>query len=208
MRGVTRRPSRVDLSTLGPNYQAIFGNPLAKFCFGAVLIEGAVLFGLLPYIATLLHQAGETRATIAGLVIAGYGIGGVIYTFSVSLLLRHVGERRLMWSGGILMALCLIIVGVRPSWQVQFVTLLVLGFSFYMLHGSIQVFVTELAPQARGSAAALHSAFFFFGQALGPICYGIGFAKIGTAASLSIGALLLAVTGIVCARSLRHRPAV
>jgi predicted MFS family arabinose efflux permease len=94
---------------------------------------------------------------------------------------------------------------VRPSWQVQFLTLLVLGFSFYMLHGSIQVFVTELAPQARGSAAALHSAFFFLGQALGPVCYGIGFAKIGPAASLSIGALLLAVTGIVCARWLRHR---
>jgi len=207
LRGVTRRPSRVDWSTIGPNYRAIFGNPLAKYCFGAVLIEGAVLFGLMPYIATLLHEAGETRAAIAGLVIAGFGIGGVIYTFSVSLLLRQVGEPRLMWSGGMLMALCLILVGLRPPWQVQFLALLVLGFSFYMLHGPIQVFVTELAPQARGSAAALHSAFFFFGQALGPVGYGIGFAALGAPTSLSIGAVLLALTGIVCARSLRHRPA-
>ena len=53
---------------------------------------------------------------------------------------------------------------------------MLLGFGFYMLHGCIQIYVTELAPAARGSAMALHSFFFFLGQAVGPIVYGVGLA--------------------------------
>ena len=109
---------------------------------------------------------------------------------------------RSMWSGGLMMAVCLAVVAVRPAWHVQLLALFVLGFAFYMLHGCIQVHVTELAPQARGSAAALHSAFFFLGQAIGPIYYGIGFAQIGVGPSLGVGAAALATTGIVCAVNL------
>ena len=42
------------------------------------------------------------------------------------------------------------------------------GFGFYLLHGCIQVHVTELSPTARGAAASLHSCFFYLGQAAGP----------------------------------------
>ena len=63
-----KAPGRFDLSTLAPNYRAIFGNPLAKICFGAVFLEAVFMYGVFPYIATMLHQAGETRASIAGIV--------------------------------------------------------------------------------------------------------------------------------------------
>ena len=43
------------------------------------------------------------RASIAGVVIAGFGIGGVIYTFMVAWLLANIGERRLMAAGGMTM---------------------------------------------------------------------------------------------------------
>jgi predicted MFS family arabinose efflux permease len=198
------QPARFDLSTVAPNYRAIFGNPLAKICFGTVFLEGIFLFGLFPYIASLLYAAGETRASIAGLVIAGFGVGGVTYTLMVSWLLGRVGERRLMVGGGILMGLALIVVAMRLPWPFEFVDFMLMGFAFYMLHGCVQVFVTELAPEARGSSTALHSAFFFFGQALGPVVYGFGFAHVGVAASLSVGAGVLVIAGITCAGLLRH----
>jgi predicted MFS family arabinose efflux permease len=205
LRGVdSERPARFDLSVVAPNYRAIFGNPLAKICFGAVFLEGIFLFGLFPYIASLHYAAGETRASIAGLVIAGFGVGGVIYTLVVAWLLSRIGVQRLMAGGGILMGFALIVVALRLPWPYEFVDFMLMGFAFYMLHGCVQVFVTELAPEARGSSTALHSAFFFFGQALGPVVYGFGFAEVGVAASLSVGAGVLALTGVTCASLLRH----
>ena len=63
---------------------------------------------------------------------------------------------------------------MRLHWPVEFVNFVLLGFGFYMLHAVIQIYASELAPTARGSAMALHSFFFFFGQAIGPIVYGAG----------------------------------
>jgi predicted MFS family arabinose efflux permease len=203
--GMNEMPGRFDLSTFLPKYRAVFRNPLAKFCFGAVFFEAIFMYGFFPYMATMLHTEGETRASIAGIVIAGFGVGGIAYTFMVSWLLAHVGEKRLMAGGGMVMGFCLIVVALRAPWPVEFANFALLGFGFYMLHGCIQVYVTELAPTARGSSTAGHSAFFFLGQAIGPIVYGIGIASIGITPVLIFGTLVLACTGFVCAQNLRHQ---
>ena len=174
-----RRASIAPRSCRG--FRAIFTNPLAKICFGSVFLEGIALFGVFPYVATLLVAQGELRASIAGVVIAGFGIGGILYSFTVALMLRHIGERGLMIGGGLVMALGLLGIASGAPWPVQFVMFLALGFGFYMLHGCIQVYVTELAPSARASAMSLHSAFFFLGQGIGPVAYGAGLAQLGTA---------------------------
>ena len=59
-----------------------------------------------------------------------------------------------MAAGGMVMAFCLIVIALRAPWPVEFVNFMLLGFGFYLLHGCIQVYVTELAPAARGSATA------------------------------------------------------
>src|SRR5215472_10623785 len=207
-RSIGEKPGRFDLSTLIPNYRAIFSNPMAKYCFGAVFVEAIFLFGVFPYMAGLLQTEGVMRASIAGVVISGFGIGGVIYTFMVAWLLAHVGEGRLMTAGGITMGACLVVIALRMPWPVEFVNFMVLGFGFYLLHGCIQVFVTELAPAARGSATAAHSFFFFLGQAVGPVVYGIGIANVGITAVLLTGAAALAVTGWVCGLNMRRQPVV
>ena len=61
----------------------------------------------------------------------------------------------------------------------EFANFMLLGFGFYMLHAVIQIYASELAPAARGSAMALHSFFFFLGQAVGPVVYGAGLSSIG-----------------------------
>jgi len=92
-RSMNESPGRFDLSTFIPNYRAVFSNPLAKYCFGAVFIEALFLFGVFPYMAVLLQDAGEPRASIAGVVIAGFGIGGVIYTMMVMACRAHKREK-------------------------------------------------------------------------------------------------------------------
>ncbi len=199
-------PGRFDLSSLGPNYRTIFGNPLAKICYGAVLLEALFLFGIFPHMAALLQADGETRASIAGLVIAGFGIGGIVYTFMVSWLLATIGERRLMLSGGAVMAFCLLAIALRLSWPWEFAIFMLAGFGFYLLHGIIQIYASELAPAARGSTMALHSCFFFLGHAAGPVVYSVGIAGVGLTPVLLTGAASLVAVGIICARRLR-RPA-
>ncbi len=199
--------ARTSLRSLPATYAGIFRNPLAKVCYGAVLIEAICLFGLMPYVAGLLAERGEPRATIAGLVMAGFGVGGIVYASAVSALLARLGERGLMLGGGTLMGCGLMLVALPLPWPVQGVDFICLGLGFYMLHGVIQIYASELAPTARGSAMAMHSASFFLGNALGPVAYGWTLPTVGlTATVVPAGAILIGV-GIVCARRLRRGPA-
>ena len=197
---------RFDFGSFIPNYRAVFSNPLAKYCFGAVFLEAIFLFGVFPYVAVLLRNEGVTNASIAGVVIGGFAVGGIIYTMSVSRLLSHFTERRLMAAGGMTMAFCLIVIALRLPWPVEFANFVLVGFGFYLLHGCIQVYVTELAPAARGSAMAGHSAFFFLGQATGPVVYGLGLSSgVGIIPVLLLGAAVLTATGWICALRLRRK---
>src|SRR6185437_506139 len=205
-RGMAEPTGRFDLSTFIPNYRAVLSNPLAKYCFGAVFVEAIFLFGVFPYVAVLLHSEGVTGASIAGVVIGGFAVGGIIYTISVSRLLSYFVERQLMAAGGMTMAFCLVVVALRLPWPVEFANFVLVGFGFYLLHGCIQVYVTELAPAARGSAMAGHSAFFFLGQAAGPVVYGLGLSSgIGIVPVLLLGAVVLTATGWICALRLRRK---
>jgi Arabinose efflux permease len=179
--------SKGELAGNSASYRAIFANPLTKYCFGGVLMEGIFLFGIFPYVAQLLHQIGEQRATIAGLVIAGFGVGGILYSLVIPWLLPRLGQSRLMFTGGLLMGLGLIVLAFLPSWPIQLALFALFGLAFYLLHGVIQIYVTELAPSARSSAAAFHSTFFFLGQSIGPIYYRIAMAQVGLAPSLFVG---------------------
>jgi predicted MFS family arabinose efflux permease len=200
-----KEPMTFSLASVPTHYRIIFGNPLAKFCYGAVFLEGIFLFGLFPYVAPLLHEAGEPRAAIAGAVVAAFGVGGLIYSATVSQLLGRFGERRLMLAGGALMGAMLMAYAIPAGWPVKVMDFVVLGFAFYLLHGVIQIYATELSPSARGSSMALHSAFFFFGQALGPVVYRFGLANVGLVATLVISGLVIIGVGLTCAANLRRR---
>jgi len=199
-------PGRFDLSTLGPNYRTILGNPVAKYCFGVVFVEAALVFGIFPHVASLMAAAGESRAAIAGIVIAGFGIGAIAYTLAVSRLLAVFSGRVLMLSGGVIIACCFVIIALRLPWYFEFANFVLLGFGMYFLHGYVQVTATELAPAARGSAMALHSAAFFGGQAVGPLLYGRGFTGIGVMPTLLAAAAALLLVGVVAALTVRRPP--
>ena len=191
------------LSTMLANYRAVVVNPLAKICFGAVFFDSFFVFGLFPYTATILEAQGETSATIAGVIIAAFGGGAIVYSAVVRRLLVLMGDRWLMAGGGFVTAVCLAVIPLHPPWPVQAVNFLIMGVAFFMLHGSIQVYVTELAPVARASAMALHSSSFFLGMAIGPLFYAVGFEQLGLAWTFVIAAVGFAAIGVWSAATLR-----
>lgn len=202
------RPPRTNLSMLRTGYRTIFGNPNARVCYAAVFVEGCCVLGLFPYIANFLFELGETSLSIAGIVIAGFAVGGLVYTLTVSRLLPRIGVKGLMLSGATLVGLQLIVVAMGPQWKLQALSLIFMGWGFYMIHGCLQVFASELSVEARATALSLHSFFFFMGQTIGPIAYGFGILHVGKVPTLLSAAAVMIVLGVVCARLLRQtRPA-
>lgn len=195
---------RFSLRAIPSTYLAVVANPRAKFCFLAVFLEGIAIFGLFPYIAVLLKNAGEPRAAIAGIVIAGFSVGGLVYSMTVSGFMRRLTQPQMMLAGAAMAASGILVVAMNPHWQVQFSALMLVGVGFYLLHACIQVEATELLPSARGTAISMHSQFFFLGNAAGPVIYGLAFAQLGAAPSVVLGALLILLVGIMCTQTLRR----
>jgi predicted MFS family arabinose efflux permease len=183
-------------------YREIFRIRNARICYATVALEGFFLFGIIPYVAVLLLAGGEPRASIAGLVVAAFAVGGMAYSLSVRQLLNWFGQKYVMMVGGGFVSLGLIVVAFGPSWPVQAVAFAVMGCGFYMLHASIQVYVTEFAPATRSSAVAFHTFSFFVGGGLSPIVYGLGIETIGPTITLVIAAVAMTIVGVVSAQLL------
>jgi predicted MFS family arabinose efflux permease len=195
---------RTNLSALRHGYRTIFSNPNA-LCYAAVFIEGCCVLGLFPYLASFLFELGETSLSIAGIVIAGFAVGGLFYTFTVSRFLPQLGVKGMMILGGSVVGLQLAVIAFGPIWKVQAISLLFMGWGFYTIHGCLQVFASELSVEARATAMSLHSFFFYMGQTVGPIAYGFGILNVGKTPTLLTSAVIIVALGFACARLLRQK---
>ena len=198
-------PPKTNLKMLRHGYRTIFANPNA-LCYAAVFIEGCCVLGLFPYLASFLFDLGEKSLSIAGIVIAGFAVGGLLYTMTVSRFLPRLGVNGMMITGGALVGLQLAAIAFGPGWKIQVTCLMLMGWGFYMIHGCLQVFASELSVEARATALALHSFFFFMGQTVGPIAYGFGIQHAGKTTTLLTAAVIITTLGFACARLLRQRP--
>ena len=187
------------------NYGAVMQNPRAYVCFAVVVVEGAAIYGWLPFVGATLVQNGMGGTKEAGLIIGSLAIGGLIYSATVGAILRIVPRSTLMILGGLFAAFGLALLSLRVPWPVQASFMAVLGFGFFMLHNSVQTEVSELAPQARASAFALHSFSFYIGQAFGPAIYATSLPRVGVPVTLGIAGTAFFLVGIMAFALLRRR---
>ena len=198
-------PPKTSFSALKHGYRTILANPNAPVCYSAVFIEGCCVLGLFPFVASFLFDLGETSLSIAGIVIAGFAVGGLFYTMTVSRFLPRLGVKGMMIAGATLVGIQLVAVAFGPGWRIQALNLMVMGWGFYMIHGCLQVFASELSVEARATALSLHSFFFFMGQTVGPIAYGFGLQHAGKVPTLMTSAVIMIALGLVCAKLLQQR---
>src|ERR1700712_2188301 len=102
---IAHNPTKMDFGVLRHGYRTIFANPNAKISYTAVFIEGCCVLGLFPFVASFLFELGVTSLSISGLVIAGFAVGGLFYTMTVSRFLPWLGVQGMMISGGLMMGL-------------------------------------------------------------------------------------------------------
>lgn len=207
-RGMTvAKPKPFNLTAAIAGFRGVLADPRAKFCFGSVFFEGIVIHGMFPYVALLLLASGQTHSSYAGIVIGAFGFGGIVFSLLLPFLVARLSERRLMLSGTAGAATAFLLIALAMQWYVQAAIFMMFGLGFYMLHNCIQVHVTDLTQTARGAALSMHSSAFFSGQAIGPIYYGYAFGHWGVHVPPLIGAAVIVMVGLTCARFLKHRRA-
>ena len=186
------------------NYLALMRMPAARILYFSVAVEGGFVFGSFPYFAPDLEARGIGSTAEAGLAVAAFGIGGLIYAVSAKQMLRRLGQNRMVLLGGVLCAAAFAGFAFAPAARLFIGAGLGLGVGMFMIHNSIQTRVVEVAPRARGTAVALHAFHFFLGQTIGPVVFGLILHHASArAAFLAGGACLLALAGLLAA----HRPA-
>lgn len=141
--------------------------PWARVVLSSVFLEGALVFGTLAFIPTILHLRLGLSLTAAGSLVMLFGIGGLGFALFSPILVRALGERRLIRIGVSLMAAAMVTIGYSPAWWLSLPACLLFGLGFYMMHNTLQINATQMAPERRGAAVAAFAFCFFFGQALG-----------------------------------------
>ena len=201
----TRKPFTLAGARAG--YAQVLANPRAPICYATVFCGGLANYGVFPHLAHLFEMRGVGGVREAGMAVAGFGLGGILYSFAVGAIVRRLGMFAMMRLGGIIAGSALATLALTQAWQIAALAFIGLGIGFYMVHNSMQTQASELAPAARGSAMALHACFFFLGISLGPPVTGFGFAQFGPTATLLGLAAFASVIGATSAALLTARGA-
>jgi len=141
--------------------------PWVRVILATVFVEGVLLFGATAFIALDLHLRFGLSLGASGSTVAVFPLGGIVFATFAGRIVPRLGERGLALGGGACVALGFVGLALTPAaaWAVP--CIVVLGLGLYMLHNTLQVHATQMAPEARGGALALFACSLFTGQSLG-----------------------------------------
>jgi len=167
--------------------------------------EGAALFGGYSFVGSDLRERFQVGYDLIGLIVSGFGLGGLIYAAAAPLLVRRLGETGLALGGGLVLAAAFALIGFVPRAFVAAPATIAAGLGFYMLHNTLQTNATQMAPEARSLSVALFATCFFLGQAAGVSLGASVFDAIGGAPLFLISGVVLVTVGFLFRLALRGR---
>jgi YNFM family putative membrane transporter len=154
-------------------YLRLLALPRVRAVISTAFADGFLFFGAYSFLGAFLKLKFDLSLTAIGAILAGFGVGGVLYTLAVRPLLLALGQRGLVvWGGAICFGAYAIIV-LSPIWALAIPCTVALGFSFFMLHNTVQTKATEMAPHVRGAAVSVFASTWSLGQAAGVAAMGI-----------------------------------
>lgn len=188
-----KRASGPALRRVAAEFAGVFSLPWARVILGLVFLEGMCLYGPFAFIASHMHQVFGLSLSAAGAVVMLFGVGGFVFAVMSRRLVAILGEPGLIRWGGVFMCVALLAVGYAPTWGWALAGCLLLGLGYYMLHNTLQVNATQMAPDRRGAAVSAFASSFYLGQSVGVSLGGVWVEVIGTDSFLAIGAI-----GVLC----------
>ncbi|MEP6588432.1 MAG: MFS transporter [Polaromonas sp.] len=183
----------------------IITGPWSRIVLLLALVEGAAGFGVLAMWASHLHRSLGLSLSIAGAIVALFGLGGMLFMAVGRPLIHRFGQPGLVLFGGAVVGISALVLACTPHWGPALPASLLAGFGFFMFHNTMQANATQMAPHARGTAVSLFSSFLFLGQSLGVVLAASLVGRIGTAAVIVLGGAVMALLGVLFAWALRRR---
>ena len=139
----------------------------ARVVVVTVLLEGALVFGVLSYIPSFLQERHGMSPSAAGATAGLFAVGAFVYVFNAKWLVARLGEIPMVRLGGILVCLCYVTYLFAPGWGWALLASAVTGLGYYFVHAVLQTRATQMAPSLRGTAVSLSSSCLLLGQAIG-----------------------------------------
>jgi predicted MFS family arabinose efflux permease len=165
-RGVSAPPPAHAVSAVA-RLATMLRRPWVAVVLAGAFFEGMVFFGAYTFVGSYLWARFDLSFDLIGLIVAGFGIGGLIYAATASRMVPRLGEAGLLTWGGVLVAVSFVAITVAPSAAIALPATILAGFSYYMIHNTLQTHATQMAPDARGLAVATFASCLFLGQAVG-----------------------------------------
>jgi predicted MFS family arabinose efflux permease len=170
-------------------FRQVLSRPWARMVLLTVFLEGGFLYGSFAFIATHIYRTFQMPLSSAGALVMLFGFGGLLFAIASATLVRRLGETGLTRWGGILLSLALLAIALAPVWWWAIPGCFAAGLGFYMLHNTLQINATQMAPERRGAAVSAFASCFYLGQSVGVGIGGALVGRVGTAAIIAIGAI-------------------
>jgi predicted MFS family arabinose efflux permease len=142
-------------------------HPRIRVLLATGFAEGLLISGAFAFVAVHLQRRFDIGPGLAGTLVAAFALGGLGYALLARRAVRRLGERGLVTFGGSALVLGYGGLALAPSLVLGTLCIAALGAGFYMLHTTVQMHVTQVKPEERGSAVALFATCLFLGQASG-----------------------------------------
>ncbi|WP_420226625.1 MFS transporter [Pigmentiphaga litoralis] len=169
------------------------------------LLEGAIVFGILAFVPSYLQTRFGVSATVAGATGAVFAVGGYLYVAVANWFVPWLGERKMVLTGGFVLAVAFLTLLVGWSWTFALPAGLLCGFGYYLVHSTLQTQATQMAPQIRGTAVAMFASFLFTGQSLGVWAVSQIDAHVGVSWAFALAMVMMPMVTIALATAMRRR---
>ncbi len=183
----------------------IISGPWQRTVLCMAIVEGAVGFGVLAIWASHLHNKLGLSLSVAGAVVALFGLGGMLYMAMGRRLIARFGQQGLVMLGGCVVGVCACLLAFTPHWLPAIPASLFAGFGFFMFHNTMQATATGMSAESRGTGVSLFSSALFLGQSVGVVLAASLISQIGSAAVIAGGGAMMAIEGAFFAWALRRR---
>ena len=199
------RPEGAVIARMISEFTQVLSGRWARVVLATVFIEGMCLYGAFAFIATHVHVVHGIPLSQAGLLVMLFGFGGVLFATAAGTLVRSLGETGLTLWGAVIASVSLLLTGIAPHWAWAIPGCFFTGLGFYMLHNTLQINATQMAPERRGAAVSAFASCFFLGQSLGVGIAGMIADHLGTMPVLVLGAAGMLGVGLNFSRLQQKR---